>query len=190
MVQIVCRYLFSFARNQEANIGEHLKEGSNFEQRERKYANTWVVVAIRVVKNHSKITLWYSFLYLKQFLSTRLPLLCASKVATELWIHNFTIFRTVIIFLLIFWTFFNFQNALKISQVVFFGQSVLFRGGRFALSILVFEEMGVKIWVRTRPIFEFHAAVAVYFRTAFSLALFLLILMCLPFILSSTFQFK
>ena len=25
----------------EANIGDHLKKGSNFEQRERKYANTW-----------------------------------------------------------------------------------------------------------------------------------------------------
>ena len=41
MVQTVCRYLFSFASNKEANIGEHLKKGSNFEQRERKYANTW-----------------------------------------------------------------------------------------------------------------------------------------------------
>ena len=32
---------FSSSRNKEANIGDHLKKGSNFEQRERKYANTW-----------------------------------------------------------------------------------------------------------------------------------------------------
>ena len=41
MVKTVCRYRFSSSRNREANIGEHLKKGSNFEQRERKYANTW-----------------------------------------------------------------------------------------------------------------------------------------------------
>ena len=34
---------FSSLRNKEANIREHLKNGSNFEQRERKYANTWGV---------------------------------------------------------------------------------------------------------------------------------------------------
>ena len=32
---------FSSSRSKEANIGEHLKNSSNFEQRERKYANTW-----------------------------------------------------------------------------------------------------------------------------------------------------
>ena len=41
MVKTVCRYLFSSSRNKQANIGEHLKNRSNFEQRERKYANTW-----------------------------------------------------------------------------------------------------------------------------------------------------
>ena len=41
MVKTVCRYLLSFSRNKEANIGEHLQRGSNFEQREREYANTW-----------------------------------------------------------------------------------------------------------------------------------------------------
>ena len=41
MVKTVCRYLFSSSRNKEANIGEHLKNSSNFEQRERKYVNTW-----------------------------------------------------------------------------------------------------------------------------------------------------
>ena len=32
---------FSSFRNKEANIGDHIKKGSNFEQRDRKYANTW-----------------------------------------------------------------------------------------------------------------------------------------------------
>ena len=41
MVQTVCRYLFSSSRSKEANIGDHLRKGSIFEQRERKYANTW-----------------------------------------------------------------------------------------------------------------------------------------------------
>ena len=41
MVKTVFQYLFSSSRNKEANIGEHLKKGFNFEQRERKYANTW-----------------------------------------------------------------------------------------------------------------------------------------------------
>ena len=41
MVKTVCQYLFSSLKNKEANIGEHLKNSSNFEQRQRKYANTW-----------------------------------------------------------------------------------------------------------------------------------------------------
>ena len=43
-----------------------------------------VVAAVRVVKNHSKITPIVFLLYLIQFVSTPLSLLCASKVATEL----------------------------------------------------------------------------------------------------------
>ena len=35
------RYLFSSSTNREANIVDQLKNRSNFEQRERKYANTW-----------------------------------------------------------------------------------------------------------------------------------------------------
>ena len=61
-----------------------------------------VVAAVRVVKIHSKSTPFLFLLYLQQFVSTPLSLLYASKVATELWIHNFTILRTVIIFVLIF----------------------------------------------------------------------------------------
>ena len=41
MVKTVCRYLFSSPRNKQANIGEHQKNRYNFEQRERKYAETW-----------------------------------------------------------------------------------------------------------------------------------------------------
>ena len=41
MVKTFCRYLFSSSRNKEANTRDHLKNGSNFEKRERKYANTW-----------------------------------------------------------------------------------------------------------------------------------------------------
>ena len=43
-----------------------------------------VVAAVLVVKNHSKVTPIVIFLYLQQFGSTPLSLLCASKVAIEL----------------------------------------------------------------------------------------------------------
>ena len=43
-----------------------------------------VVAAVRVVQNHSKIISIVFLLYLQQFVFTPLPLLCASKVATEL----------------------------------------------------------------------------------------------------------
>ena len=61
-----------------------------------------VVAAVRVVRNHSNITFIVFFLYLKQFVFIPLSLLYASKGATELGIHNFTGFRTVIIFVVIF----------------------------------------------------------------------------------------
>ena len=61
-----------------------------------------VVAAVRVVKNHSKITRIVFFLYLLQFVFIPFPLLCASTLATELWNHNFTIFRKVITFVFIF----------------------------------------------------------------------------------------
>ena len=41
MVKTVCRNHFSSTSNKEANIGDYSKNSSNFEQRERKYANTW-----------------------------------------------------------------------------------------------------------------------------------------------------
>ena len=43
-----------------------------------------VVVAMRVVRNHSKSTSSVILLYLYQFVSTPFSLLCACKVATEL----------------------------------------------------------------------------------------------------------
>ena len=63
MVETVCRYILSSLRNREANIGEHLKKGSNFEQRERKMLIRGVLVAMRVVRNHSKNTSIVLFLY-------------------------------------------------------------------------------------------------------------------------------
>ena len=42
MVKTVCRYLFSSSRNkEEKHWGTLKKNSSNFEQRERKYSNTW-----------------------------------------------------------------------------------------------------------------------------------------------------
>ena len=61
-----------------------------------------LVVAVRVVKIHSKSTPNVFFLYSLHFVFIPLSLLYASKVATELWIYDVTIFRTVIIFVLIF----------------------------------------------------------------------------------------
>ena len=61
-----------------------------------------VVVLLCVVKNHSKITPIILFLYLKQVVSTPLSLFHASKVLTELRIHNFTAFRKVRIHLTYF----------------------------------------------------------------------------------------
>ena len=40
-MKTILRYLLPSWRIKEANIADHLKKGSNFEQRERKYANTW-----------------------------------------------------------------------------------------------------------------------------------------------------
>ena len=57
-----------------------------------------VVVAVRVVRNYSKINPVAFSLYFQLFVVTPLSSLCAFKVATELRIHNFTIFATIIIF--------------------------------------------------------------------------------------------
>ena len=64
-----------------------------------------VVAAVRVVENHSKSTSIVFLLYLKQCVSTPLSILCASKVATELRMHNCTVLRTVTISVLTFQNF-------------------------------------------------------------------------------------
>ena len=61
-----------------------------------------LVAAVRVVRNLSKITSIVFFLYLIQFVFIPFSILYASKGAAELGIHNFTGFRTVIIFAVIF----------------------------------------------------------------------------------------
>ena len=81
------------------------------------------VAAIRVARNHSKFTSIVFLLYLQQFVSTPISLLCTTKVATRLRIHNFTVFRTIIIFVDIFRELLirDFQNAMKITQLVLVG---------------------------------------------------------------------
>ena len=84
MVKTVCRYLFSSLRNKEANVGDLLKNSFNFEQRERKYANTWGGGArLRGQKSFQK-RFYCIFLYIQEIVSIPFSLLCASKVATEL----------------------------------------------------------------------------------------------------------
>ena len=55
---------FIFEKYASKHWGTLKKNRSNFEQRERKYANTWVVAAVRVVRNHSKNTSFVFILYL------------------------------------------------------------------------------------------------------------------------------
>ena len=79
-----------------------------------------VVAAVRVNKIHSKSTPIVFFLYSQHFVFAPLSLLCAFKVATELWIHNVNIFRSVIISFY-FSTTFNFENGVKITQLLCLG---------------------------------------------------------------------
>ena len=84
MMKTVCRYLFSSSRNKEANIGEHLKKGLTLSNESIIMLMREVVVAVHVVRNHSKSISVVLFLYLQQFLFIPLSPLYASKVATEL----------------------------------------------------------------------------------------------------------
>ena len=61
-----------------------------------------MVAAVHVVKNHSKFTSIVFVLCLYQFVFTPFSLLYASKVATELRIRIYTVFRTVIMFVITF----------------------------------------------------------------------------------------
>ena len=58
MVQTVCRYAFSSARDLVANIGVFLKSGSLLGSESANMLIRGVVVAVRVVKNYSTITLF------------------------------------------------------------------------------------------------------------------------------------
>ena len=117
MVQTVCRYLFSSSRNKQANIGEHLKNRSNLGCQSVNMLIRGVVAAVRVVKIHSKSTPIVFVLYLQQLVSPPLSLLYASKVATELWIRDFTIFGTVIFFVSIFRQFLIFRKRWKLFNL-------------------------------------------------------------------------
>ena len=169
-------------------MGNIKKTGLNLSSESVNMLIRGVVAAVRVVKNHSKSTLIVFLLYSQHFVSTPLSLLYASKVATELWIHDFTIFRTVIIFVLIFRHILIFGMRCNPTcsswNVVFIGENC------FALSIIVFEKIDVKFGYRVRPNFNIYAAVTVYSPTASSFALFWLIFLFMFYILSSTFQFK
>ena len=95
---------------------DHLKKGSHFEQRERKYANTWGGGGR--ARGHNSLQKHFfctPFVFI-EIVSNPFSRLCTSKVATELKIQNLTVFRTAKI--LRFSTIFNFRNAVKIIQLV------------------------------------------------------------------------
>ena len=84
MVKTVGRYLFSSLKKGQANIGERLENSSIFEQRERKYANTWGGGG-RARGHKSLQRHFYCILFvLATIVFTPFSLLYASKVATEL----------------------------------------------------------------------------------------------------------
>ena len=76
----VCRYLFSCLRNKDANIGDHLKKALILSSESVNMLIRGLMVAVHMVRNHSKSTSFVFLLYLKQIVSTPLSLLCASKV--------------------------------------------------------------------------------------------------------------
>ena len=117
----VYRYLFSFLGNREADIGDNIEKGCNFEQRERKYAKTWGAGGHARCEKSLQRHIFCTFLYLKQFASTPVSLLCASKVANNLRIHNFNRFDDHNNFRFKFSTTQNFQNAVKETQFVHLG---------------------------------------------------------------------
>ena len=70
--------------NKEANNGDHLKKALILSSESVSMLLRGVLVAVSVVRNHSKITSIVFFLSLKHFISTPILLLCYPKVATEL----------------------------------------------------------------------------------------------------------
>ena len=123
MVKAVCRYLFSSSRRKGYKHWGLFKKTLILCSESVDMLIRLEVAAIRVARNHSKITSIVFLLYLYQFVSNPISLLCTTKVATELRIHNFTVFRTIIIFVNIFREHLvrDFQNAVKITQLVLVG---------------------------------------------------------------------
>ena len=87
--EIFYRDLFSPSRNLNANFVVQLKNGSNFGTRERKYAKTWDGGGRARGHKSFQFTSSVLVLYLQLIVFTPLSLLCSSKVATEMRIHNF-----------------------------------------------------------------------------------------------------
>ena len=117
-----------------------------------------VVAAVRVLRNHSESTTIVFLLYLQQFVSTPLPILCVSKVATELRMHNCTVLRTVTIFVLTFLLLLIYRRQRKSPNS--FALKCSFHWNRFAPPIKVFEKIDLKVRVRNRPNLKFYPDVA------------------------------
>ena len=189
MDKVVCPYIFHLREIGMQTLGTFKKKALFLGSESVNMLIGGMVAAMRVVKNHSKMTPFVFFLCLQQFVFTPFPLLCTSKVATELRIHNFTVFRTVIIFVLIFRPFLILRMRWK-SLNLFSLKCCFYWWKPFPQSIIVFEKYYVKFGVRFIPNFELIAAVAVYPPRASYFALMSLIFMIISYILSSTFQFK
>ena len=108
---------FHFWEISKQTLGNNKKTGLALSSESVSMLIRGVVAAVRVVKIHSKSTPIVFLLYSDHFVSTPLSLLYASKVATELWIRDFTIFRTVIVFVLLFRQLLVFKMRWKSSKL-------------------------------------------------------------------------
>ena len=113
ILKVVCRYHLSSSRNLKANIGVFLKNAFVLGRSSVNMPIRGVVAAVRVVRNHPKITSGVFVLHMKQIVFIPLSLLFTSKVATELRIQNFYVFRMVIVFVLIFHQLLSFSSQQK-----------------------------------------------------------------------------
>ena len=100
MVIAVYRYLFHLREIWMQTLETNLKKGSNFGTRERKYANTRGGGRARGQNSFQIHFYCIPFVFITSYFL--LLLLCTFNVATELRITNFTVFRIVIIFVIIF----------------------------------------------------------------------------------------
>ena len=144
MVKTVSWYFFHLREISKQTLGNIKKTGLILSSESVNMLKRGVVAATRVVKIHSKSTPIVFLLYLKQFVPTPLSLLCASKVATKLWNHNFTIFRTVIIFALIFRQLLVFKMRWK-SHKLFVLERSFYWSKPFCSIYKSFQEKGCQI---------------------------------------------